>query len=388
MESGRGRWARLFIDLPHRIYRGCPQWVPQFRSDMRVILSRRHPYFQSSEAAFFLALRGNRPVGTIGALDDAVFNSWHKTRTGHFHFFDVYDDPEASHALFDAALSWMRSRGLTSASGPIGFGFMGMGVLAEGFEHRSVMNMMAYNHPYYGKLVEAEGFTRYKDQLSLYIDARTFQLPDKVRRVAEIALKRGSFSVPEFRTKKELARYAREIGRVYNEAFTSLGDDYLPMTEGEIDKVTKELMLVADPSLIKLLFYKGGGAGRAQIAGGAGAAGAGPGELAGLVFGFADLSAAIQRSRGRITPISILDMLLEYRRTRWLIVNGAAILPKYQRLGGNALLYHQLHAIATQKRFLHVDAVQVAETTEMMLSDLTTLGAKVYKRHRIYRREL
>ncbi len=124
-------------------------------------------------------------------------------------------------------------------------------------------------------------------------------------------------------------------------------------------------MTVADPSLIKLLLCKG--------------------EIAGFLFGFPDLSAALQRSRGRITPWSIVDLLLEYGRTRWLIVNGAGILPRYQRLGGNALLYSMLEKIASRKRFLYVDAVQIAETTELMLSDLKTLGGRVYKIHRIYR---
>ncbi len=368
VESARGRLADEFVKLPHRIYRGCKQWVPQFRRDIRDILARRNPFFGRGAAEFFLAVRGGQTVGSIAAFDNAVFNDYHKTRIGHFHFFDLYDDAEAAHALIEAASAWMRGRGLRIIRGPTGFGMMGMGILVDGFQHRAVMTMMGYNHPYYAGLLEAEGFVKYKDQYSSYIDARTFKLPEKVGRVAGIALKRGSFSVPEFRTKRALARYAADIGRVYNEAFTSLGADYLPLTEGEVKQVTRELMLIADPSLIKLLFYKG--------------------ELAGLVFGFADLSAALQRSGGRITPWSLLDILLEYKRTKWLIVNGAAILPRFQRLGGNALLYHALEKIAGQKRFLHVDAVQVAETTAMMLSDLATLGARVYKTHRIYTRDL
>jgi hypothetical protein len=347
VESGKGRLADEFIELPHRIYRGCDRWVPQFRRDVRAILSRRNPFFRESSAAFFLARRGSETVGSIAAFDDAPFNAWHKTKTGHFHFFDVYEDPEASHALFDAAMGWMRSRGLTTAQGPIGFGIMGMGILVEGFEHRCAMTMMGYN---------------------LHIDARSFALPEKVRRVAEMVLARGNFTVPEFRSKRALARHAAEIGRVYNRSFTGLGEDYLPLTAGEIRQVTSEILMVADPSLIKLLFYKG--------------------KLAGLVFGFADLSAALQRCGGRVTALGILDILREYRRTDWLLVNGAAILPEYQRLGGNALLYYELHRIATQKRFLHVDAVQIAETTDMMLSDLKTLGAEVFKRHRIFRKEL
>lgn len=202
----------------------------------------------------------------------------------------------------------------------------------------------------------------------MVMTAGKFDLPDRVRRVAEIALKRGSFEVPELRSKRDLVRRAQAIGKVYNDSFSSHGDEYYPLSEAEIRQITSDLVTVADPHLIKVLVSKG--------------------EIAGFLFGFPDLSAALQRSRGRITPWSILDILLEYRRTRWLIVNGAGILPQYQRLGGNALLYYMLEKIASRKRFLYVDAVQVAETTELMLADITTLGGKVYKTHRLYQRDL
>ena len=133
-------------------------------------------------------------------------------------------------------------------------------------------------------------------------------------------------------------------------------------------QITADLVTVADPTLIKLLLSRG--------------------KIAGFLFGFPDLSAALQRSRGHLTPWGIIDLLLEYRRTKWLIVNGAGILPQYQRLGGNALLYYMLEKVASRKRFLHVDAVQIAESTELMLSDMQTLGGKVYKRHRVYKRPL
>ena len=368
VEGSRERAGKQFIDFPHRLYRGNRNWVPQFRTDLRHILDRAHPSFEHCEARFLLARRGTEPVGTIGAIVNSAYNRFHGTRTGHFHFFDCVDDREVSHALISAALDWLREKGMQSVFGPYGFGFMGMGVLVEGFDQRAVMTMMGYNGPWYGPALEAEGFVKLRDQYSMFLEADKFVLPDKVRRVAEIALKRGSFEVPDIRTKKELVRRAQAIGKVYNDSFSSHGDEYYPLTEPEIRQITRDLVTVADPTLIKLLVYKG--------------------EIAGFLFGFPDLSAALQRSRGRISPWSILDLLLEYRRTRWLIVNGAGILPKYQRLGGNALLYYMLEKIASRKRFLFVDAVQIAETTELMLADIRTLGGRVYKVHRMYQRPL
>jgi hypothetical protein len=364
--SSNSRAGREFLAFPHCLYRGCDRWVPQFRRDIRAILDRRNPFFEEGRAEFFLARRGDAPVGTIAAIDNVPYNRHHGSRVGHFYFFDCVDDPEASHALFEEAFAWLRGRELTSVWGPFGFGFMGMGILVDGFPHRAAMTMMNYNFPYYPRLVEAEGFVKHRDQFSAFIDAASFRLPEKIRRVAEIALARGNFTVPEFRTKRALKAYAQAIGKVYNESFQSHGDEFSPLSERQIAQVTEELVTVADPSLIKLLLYRG--------------------EIAGFLFAFPDLSAALRRARGRLTPVSLLDILREYRSTKWLIVNGAGILPQYQRLGGNALLYYMLERIASQRRFLYAEAVQVAETTELMLADLQTLGARIYKTHRIYRR--
>ena len=374
--SARGAAGRAFVDFPHSLYRGCPHWVPQFRRDMRMILDRRHPFFERGDACFFLARRDGEPAGTIGAIDNRAYNEFHHTAVGHFHFLDFVEDREVSHALFQAAFDWMRGRGLTRTVGPYGFGFMGMGVLVDGFDHRAVMTMMAYNRPWYGPAVEAEGLAKHRDQLSMFIPVKDFKLPERIRRVAEIAMKRGSFEVPEFRTKRDLVRSAAGIGRVYNESFSSHGDEFYPLSEKEIGQITRDLVTVADPTLIKLLVSTGD------------AGSASGGEIAGFLFGFPDLSAALQRGRGRITPWGIIDLLLEYRRTRWLIVNGAGILPRYQRLGGNALLYAMLEKIASRRRFQYVDAVQIAESTELMLADMKTLGATPYKVHRLYAREL
>lgn len=366
--DGRDRLAREFVGFPHRLYRGCPQWVPPLRRDVRAMLDRRDPFFETAAAAFFVARRGTETVGTIAAFDNDRYNEHHRARLGHFHCFECRDDAEAAAALFASAFSWTRRRGLAAIRGPVGFGMMGTGILVEGFEHRAAMTMMPYNHPYYRGLVEAAGFSKYKDMYSAFLDARTFRLPDKVRRVAEIAMKRGAFTVPDIRTKRALRRRARDVGRVYNESFASHGGDFVPLTDRDISRLTDDLAAVADPSLIKLLF-------RGE-------------ELAGFLFGFPDLSAALQRSRGRLAPWAMVDLALERRRTDGLIVNGAGIAPKYQRLGGNALLYLMLERVGARRGFRGVDLVQIAESTGPMLADLQTLGARIHKTHRVYERAL
>jgi hypothetical protein len=111
-------------------------------------------------------------------------------------------------------------------------------------------------------------------------------------------------------------------------------------------------------------------------------------DVVGFLFAFPDISAALQRHGGKLLPFGILDILLELRRTRWVSLNGAGILPEFQGRGGNALLYSEMEKTVLGGRFLHADLTQVAESAVDMRRDLVNLGGKPYKNHRVFRREI
>ncbi|MBN1835016.1 MAG: hypothetical protein JW820_04140, partial [Spirochaetales bacterium] len=255
---------------------------------------------------------------------------------------------------------------LRELAGPYGFSTMdGGGLLVEGFEHRASMTMMHYHQPYYRALLEGWGLEKEKDFYTAVVEREGFRLPEKIRRVAELALKRGRFTVPRFRSRREVLSRAVGIGEVYNRAFLS-HDDFTPLSRQEIRELARGLMRVTTPSLVKLLLYEG--------------------QLAGFLLAFPDLSGALQRARGALAPWNLVDLATERRRTEMLIVNGAGILPEYQKLGGNALLYYELYNTVMQSGYRWAEMVQIAETTTLMLSDMKTLGGRIYKVHRVFRR--
>jgi GNAT superfamily N-acetyltransferase len=357
-----------FIGFPFQLYRHAAQWIPPFRAEMRSILMRRHPFFEHSEAAFFLARRGGRVVGRITAFENRRFNDFRDRKEARFHHFECAEDGQAAAALLEAALSWASRRGLEEMVGPYGLSHMdGGGVLIEGFEHRGSMTMMPYHLPYYGRLIEQNGFVKARDQFTAVVDRHAFRTPEKIERVARIHYERGHFRVPVFRSKRALLGIAGQIGDVYNRAFAA-HEDFCPLQDQEIDRLASELILVSKPSLIKVLYYDE--------------------KVVGFLFAFPDLSGALQRARGRLGPLRLVDLLTEARRTDTLIVNGAAILPEYQKLGGNGLLYYELIRAIQDSRYTRAEMVQIADTTTLMLADMKTLGGRVYKIHRIYRRAL
>ena len=47
-----------FVQIPYRLYAHCPQWVPPPFVDSELQLDRRkHPFYEHSDADFFIAAR-------------------------------------------------------------------------------------------------------------------------------------------------------------------------------------------------------------------------------------------------------------------------------------------------------------------------------------------
>lgn len=358
-----------FLHLPFRLYKEHPLWVPPIMIDARAQLNpKKHPFYEHSEAEFFLAKRNGEDVGRIALLENKPYNRYHDKRWGTFFFFESVEDFEVTQALFERAYEWARGRALTQLAGPKGFGALdGYGMLVEGYEHRPAMTMMSYNPPYYPRFMEQLGFRKEVDFVSCYLGADRFRLPERIHRIAERVAERGGFRVLRFNNKKEMLAWAPRIGQAYNRAFVN-NWEYYPLTEREIEFVTQNILGIADPRLIKIIVHGE--------------------EVIGFLFAFPDVSAAIQRNKGRLLPLGVFDLLLEMKRTKWVAINGAGVLPEYHGRGGNALLYSEMEKTIHESKFLHAELVQVAETAVQMRHDLENVGGVPYKNHRVYIRDL
>jgi hypothetical protein len=362
--------VKRFVQFYYDLYKDCPQWVPPLFVDAYLPLNRKkHPFFEHSDADFFLAVRDGKVVGRICAGENKPFNAYHKTRKAQFYFFDTIDDLEVSRTLFEAAFDWARQRGLDTMIGPKGLSpFDGYGILVKGFEQRQMMTMMNYNYAYYPRLVEALGFEKEVDFVSCYLPADAFKIPERVERIAKWSMQRGNLWVKHFKSKRELVSWAQRIGRAYNQTFIH-NWEYYPFTQGDVDYAVQNVFMVADHRLIKLIMHGD--------------------EIVGFLFAFPDASAALQRAKGHLFPFGIVDLLLEMKRTKTVSGNGMGVLPEFQGTGGNALLYYQMgKTFLDNYDFKFVEMTQVAETTKQMRADLKNLNGVEYNNHRVYRKAL
>jgi hypothetical protein len=369
IDLGSRRDVRRFVELPYRLYRGNPYWVPPLRGEATVALDpARHPFYEHSQAAFFLVRDGDRDLARLGVFEHRPYNAAHGTRQAGFTLFESESASEAASLVFERAFEWARSRGLERIVGPRGLSALdGYGLLVDAFSQRQLMTMTNYNPPYYAGMLEQLGFGKEVYFVTFALNRDRFVMPEAVHRAAERAAGQGHLRVVRYRSRRELIRAARKIGETYNRAFVN-NWEYYPLSEREIDFVVDQVRPLADHRLMTFIA-------------------AGP-DVVGFLLAFPDISGALQRMSGRLTPWGIASLLLERRRTCRVALNGAGIVPEYQGHGGNALLYTQIERAIRDSRFTDAELPQVAETAAKMRSDLVHLGATPLKTHRVYWRAL
>jgi GNAT superfamily N-acetyltransferase len=368
IDLSNARDVKRFIQFPFELYRTCPVWVPPLVRDMRLALNpNKHPFYLHSTAGYFVVQNRNETLGRIAVLDNHYYNQYQHCRMAFFTYFDAVDDAQVTRELFAAAEDWARRRRLNEIAGPRGLlASDAVGMLVEGFEHRPAMGI-AYNYPYYENLVLQNGYVKFCDNFSGYLPGN-HQLEPRLYQIAERVRERRGFWIKSFSSKSEMVTWVPRAVEIVNEAFSTFGREHFPVPREEVDIASKTIVDVADPRLVKLVMKDQ--------------------EIAGFIFSYHDISAALQKARGRIWPFGWLYLLTEARRTKWVNINGLGLLPKYQGLGANAVLYTALADTLHPFGFEHADVVAVDETNDKSRSDMETMGVRWYKRHRYYTKQI
>jgi GNAT superfamily N-acetyltransferase len=130
--------------------------------------------------------------------------------------------------------------------------------------------------------------------------------------------------------------------------------------------IGRQLLAVSDPRLLKIVLKDG--------------------DIAGFAFVFPDVVKTLQATGGRLWPFGWLRLLVALRRTGRLLGNGVGLLPAYQGMGGNAMMYVELEKIIRSRGAGYMEFAQVMESNLKSLGDAKMLGVRWHKRYRVYRR--
>jgi hypothetical protein len=360
--------VKKFVEFTYDLYKDCPQWVPPLRSQCYEQLDRRkNPFFFHSEADFFLAEDNGKVLGKICVQENRHYNESHNNaQKGFFYLFDVVDDPAVAKALFDVALDWCRQHHLVQLIGPKGFvPFDGLGMLYQGFEHTPALDI-PYNYTYYPQFMEALGFEKEVDFNSYYANAGSFVLPERIARIAEKVKLRRHLRVKSFKTRKDVEKVVPEIVAIYNSIFVD-NWEFVPVTPEETTAVADRMLQVVQPEHIKIIVNDND-------------------QMVGFLITFVDISEGLKKAKGNLFPFGWYHILREFKKTKWINVNGMGILEEYRGLGGNSILYDELYKTIQKGHYEHADCTQMADFVVNMLADVKSLGGKRYKIHRVFRK--
>lgn len=368
---------RAFIAFPWEVYRGDPHWVPPLVSERLAFLDpQRNPFFQHARVQLFLARRGARIVGTVGAFTNHEYNRFQGVNVGFFGFFEVLDDPPAAAALLEAAGRWARHAGHAALLGPAQFSTNDeVGLLVEGFDEPPRI-LMTYNPPRYAGYLEAAGFAKAMDlwAYSMPLDDfyRGAALPAKLLRVAEKVRQRGRFTV----RRVNLKEFDREIERfksVYNVAWER-NWGFVPMTDAEIDHMGTSLKPLIDPDLVVIVEQDG--------------------RPVGFSLSLPDLNQPLRKAypRPRVPEAwTMLKLLWHWkvrRKAEWVRVFALGVVPEVRGQGVDALMYTETARSALARGYRRAEMSWILENNMMMNRAIRLLGGEVYKTYRVYEKTL
>ena len=362
------RQRRTFLTFPWRIYGDDPLWVPPLLPQRAATIDpARGVFFQRGQAEFFVAWRGGQPVGTICAAEDPPTNEGVGRRDCMFGFFECLDDDEVAAALFAAARSWAQQRHLDALWGPFNLDYEdSYGLLIEGRDRPPAI-FCGHTPPYYHGLLERQGFQPARaDNLAFAIDLdvntpvaqRLFRLADKLQQRGRITI-RGA----------DLTQWDDEIDRIHRLLNVALAHlpGHLGWRRDALEAMLLPLRDIVDPELV--LF--------AEI----------DGEAVGWFPGIPNLNEAFIRANGLRRPWDYAKLWVHMRRQpQCLAVKSVLVPPEYWGRGVAVLLFAEMGRRAAAKGYTWLDLSITSEDNPNTPILAERMGARIYKRYRVYRK--
>jgi GNAT superfamily N-acetyltransferase len=360
------REKQIFLTFPWRIFKGDPLWVPPLLPDL---LERTDPkrglFFQHGAAEFFIAWQAGQPVGTICAAEDHQANAARGTRECVFGFFHFIEDYHVMQALLACAGEWARARGLDSLIGPFHLDYEdSYGILVEGRDRPPAM-LCGHTPPYYLDFVERYGFQPIRgDNIAYALDLREENLalqalPGMANRVRA----RKNFTIRP----ADLSHWEDELERIYvllNIALRHL-PDYRPWPREVVFNSLAPFRKIADPELI--LFAQDGD------------------QVVGWLPGLPNINEAFIHANGLRHPWDYLPFLWYLRqKPACLTVKSMLLLPDYWGSGLAILMLDELIRRARERGYHWIDASLTSTDNPRTPALAERLGAKLYKRYRVY----
>jgi len=354
---------KQFIEFPYKHYKNDRYWVPPLKRDVYHLLDRsKNPFWDHSEGEMFIALRNGQPVGRVAAIVDHNFIKYWNEDTGYFGFFECEEDVEAAKALYDAARSFHREKGMNKFIGPMNPSTNEeCGFLLDGY-YSSPFIMMTYTPEYYHSLTLASGLTKAKDLYAYYVETESAPI-EYLERITSIVRRR----VPDLKLRtvkmKDFEAEVLKIRDVYNDAW-SKNWGAVAMTDAEFKQTAKNLKDLIIPELVLLIEINN--------------------VPAAVSLSVPNYNEVLKKLKGNLGPIEMLKFLYYKGKITEARLVIMGVRKQFQKMGLESLLYLESFKAGKRLGYKGGELSWTLEDNYEVNNGIKKMGAKLYKQWRIY----
>ncbi len=355
---------REFVELPLRMYKDCPYFVPELYGDAMKLL-REGGKGDIADSVFYIARRDGKTVGRIQGILHKQYNELKGEKRVRFTRFDSINDTEVSRALFGAVEAWAAARGMTDICGPLGYSDLDReGLLIWGFEENSTYEEQ-YSFDYYPALVEDFGFAKEIDWLEFELTAPESRNP-MLGRVAERALEMNKLHIADTGIPKRryIAKYADSFFDTLDVCYAKLYGT-MPITEAERRELIDQFIAVINIDYTVFICNEAE-------------------EVVAFGLCFPSFGDALKKSGGRLTLPTLIRLLRTVKNPRTLDLGLVAVRPEYQNAGVNAVILNGMVEMLCDGRIEKCETNLNLETNTQVMAQWKHVTSRHHKRRRAY----
>jgi len=362
------RDIKEFIELPLRLYKDCPYFVPPLYGDEKKLL-RSGGCSETAESVFYLALRDGKVVGRIQGILQKQYNEIHKTSQIRFTRFDTVNDKTVATALLSAVEDWGRERGMTEICGPLGFSDLDReGLLVEGFDENSTFEEQ-YNYEYYGTLLEENGYARDVDWVEYELKmpaSRNEMLTRVAKRTMELhKLHVASTDIPK---RAYIEKYKDGFFECLDLCYRDLYGT-VPISKEAQKELVDQFMMIVNKEYAVFICDENE-------------------RVVGFGLCFPAIGDAVKKSGGRLTLPTLCRILAAVRNPETIDLGLVAILPEYQNAGINAVILDGMLEILSKGKVKRCETNLNLESNTAVRAQWKYFDARQHKRRRSYKKQL
>ena len=319
----------LFIKFPMELYKGNPYYVPPLINEEKSIwMKEENPALQYSEAAQFLAYKGENIVGRIAVMINHKEEKELGIRKVRFGWLDFIYDIEVSKSLINTAIEYAKSKGISKIEGPMGFTNLDKaGMLTKGFDKLATM-IGIYNFDYYPKHMEQLGLVKEKEWVEFEINFPD-TLPDKVEKFSRLIAEKYELELVKFKSKKDILPLVEPMFKLLDDTYKHLST-YTPITQEQIKHYKEKYFKFIDKDYIVCIKDKYG-------------------SLISFAITMPSYSKALQKAKGKLFPFGWWHLLNAGKKNDRANFYLIGIHPQYQKRGVTAIIFKEIYETFKKK---------------------------------------